>query len=406
MGIEPRPFTSRTRTPPLAARRGLRYCRPMDNNASLPPGDMPPLPPIAPPPVIQPPTASRRKGRGWKIALLILAVFVLAGVGAVILAVVGGLSHLPAPYASKSIGPRIEEIVIEDGPASTKIAVVELRGVITSEVIDPGGFNLADVIRAQLKRAEEDQRVKAVILKIESPGGEVLASDEINKAVAEFQRRCQKPVVASLGSLAASGGYYVAVASQWIVANELTLTGSIGVILSSWNYRGLMDKVGVRPFTYKSGKFKDMLSGSRNPEEIPPDERDMVQGLVDEVYRQFKQVVITGRETSARLNHQAGQSLVRDWETYADGRVLSGIEAYQYGFADELGNFAVALARARKLAGITDARVVRYQRRVDLADFFRFFGETEGRTVKLDVGLELPRLNAGQPYFLPVTYLP
>lgn len=328
------------------------------------------------------------------------------GFGVAALGLLGSITRLPTPYAQKPVGPRIEEIVVEDSSASAKIAVLELRGIITSEIIDPGGFSLADVIKAQLKRAEEDARVKAVILKIDSPGGEVLASDEINKAVTEFQSRTGKPVVASLGSLAASGGYYVAVGSRWIVANELTLTGSIGVILSSWNYRGLMDKVGVRPFTYKSGKFKDMLSGSRDPDDIPMEERTMVQGLVDEVYRQFKSVVAEGRESAARRNKQAGQKLVADWETYADGRVLSGSEAFQHGFVDELGNFSVAVARARKLADLPDAKIVRYQRRVDFADLFRFFGETEGRSMKLDLGVDLPKLNTGQLYFLPITHLP
>jgi protease-4 len=379
----------------------------MDNTTSLPPGAAPPPPPpIAPPPVIQPPPAQRRKRSGWKILLVVLAVLVVIGFGVAALGLLGSITRLPTPYAQKSVGPRIEEIVVEDSSASAKIAVLELRGIITSEIIDPGGFSLADVIKAQLKRAEEDARVKAVILKIDSPGGEVLASDEINKAVTEFQSKTGKPVVASLGSLAASGGYYVAVGSRWIVANELTLTGSIGVILSSWNYRGLMDKVGVRPFTYKSGKFKDMLSGSRDPGDIPAEERAMVQGLVDEVYRQFKSVVAEGRESAARRNKQAGQKLVDDWETYADGRVLSGSEAFQHGFVDELGNFSVAVARARKLADLPDAKIVRYQRRVDFADLFRFFGETEGRSMTLDLGVDLPKLNTGQLYFLPLTHLP
>lgn len=379
----------------------------MDNTTSLPPGAAPPPPPpIALPPVIQPPPAQRRKRSGWKILLVVLAVLVVIGFGVAALGLFGSITRLPTPYAQKSVGPRIEEIVVEDSSASAKIAVLELRGIITSEIIDPGGFSLADVIKAQLKRAEEDARVKAVILKIDSPGGEVLASDEINKAVTEFQSKTGKPVVASLGSLAASGGYYVAVGSRWIVANELTLTGSIGVILSSWNYRGLMDKVGVRPFTYKSGKFKDMLSGSRDPGDIPAEERAMVQGLVDEVYRQFKSVVAEGRESAARRNKQAGQKLVADWETYADGRVLSGSEAFQHGFVDELGNFSVAVARARKLADLPDAKIVRYQRRVDFADLFRFFGETEGRSMTLDLGVDLPKLNTGQLYFLPLTHLP
>ena len=117
-----------------------------------------------------------------------------------------------------------------------------------SRAMDQGGYNMVDVIKAQLKRAEEDDKVKAVILKVDSPGGEVLASDEISRAIADFQTKPHgKPVVCSMGSLAASGGYYVSAPCRWIVANDLTITGSIGVIMSTWNYRGLMDKVGLRP---------------------------------------------------------------------------------------------------------------------------------------------------------------
>src|SRR4029450_5729008 len=115
------------------------------------------------------------------------------------------------------------------------------------------------VVEEQFRRAAEDKRVKAVILKVNSPGGEVLASDDIYNIIEKFQNKTQKPVVAAMGSLAASGGYYVSAPCQWIVANEMTITGSIGVILHSFNYRGLMDKVGLRPVVYKSGKLKDML---------------------------------------------------------------------------------------------------------------------------------------------------
>src|SRR5205807_5034270 len=154
-------------------------------------------------------------------------------------------------------GPRLEEVIIEDNDAANKIAVVDIEGIITSKVIDGGGYNLVDIVKAQLKHAEDDDKVKAVILKVDSPGGEVLASDEIYRLISDFQKKSSKPVIGSMGNLAASGGYYVSAPCRWIVANDLTITGSIGVILHSWNYRGLMNKVGLRPDTYKSGKFKD-----------------------------------------------------------------------------------------------------------------------------------------------------
>ena len=385
----------------------------MENVSSSPAGaapSPPSPPPLAAPPAIQPPAPSApRKRNGWKIfAIVLLVILVLGG----ILGTIGLFSSFAlfqTPYAALGTGPRLEEVLVEDNDSRAKIALVEVQGIIASEIVDPGGFNMVDIIKAQLKRAAEDNRVKAVVLKVDSPGGEVLASDEINKAVAQFQKDSGKPVVASMGNLAASGGYYVSVASRWIVANEMTLTGSIGVIMSAWNYRGLMDKVGIRPFTYNSGKFKDMLSGSRLPDSIPAEEREMLQALIDEVFGQFKSVVANGRSAAANANAKtgkdAGRTLSEDWEKFADGRVMSGTEAFKLGFVDELGNFDKATARARKLAGIHDANVVRYQRHFDLADFFRFFGKTETRAVKVDLGIELPKLNAGQLYFLPPTYL-
>ena len=132
---------------------------------------------------------------------------------------------------TRDVGPRLEECVVEDHDAANKIAVIRVEGIITDQGIDRAGNSMVDVIRAQLNRAKKDNRVKAVILKVNSPGGEVLAADEIKKAVARFQEDSGKPVICSMGSLAASGGYYISAPSRWIVANPMTITGSIGVIL-------------------------------------------------------------------------------------------------------------------------------------------------------------------------------
>jgi protease-4 len=305
-----------------------------------------------------------------------------------------------------AVGPRLEEVVTEDNDASIKIAVIELDGIITSQALDQGGFSIVEVIKAQLKRAEEDERVKAVILKVDSPGGEVLASDEIYRALLEFQGKLRgKPVVCSMGNLAASGGYYVSAACRWIVANDLTITGSIGVILSTWNYRGLMDKVGLRPQTFKSGKYKDMLSGSRDPDSITEEERRMVQALVDETFGKFKDVVAEGRKRAHERNKDKGRALSEDWGEYADGRILSGTEAFKLGYVDELGTFEDAIKRAKSIAGIRNANLIEYQQRYDISDLFRLFGQTEAKVVKVDLGMEVPKLRAGQLYFLSPTFL-
>jgi protease IV len=256
---------------------------------------------------------------------------------------------------------------------------------------------MVDIIKAQLGRAEKDRRVKAVILKVDSPGGEVLASDDIARAITEFQDSSSKPVVVSMSSLAASGGYYVAAPCRWIVANELTITGSIGVIMSGWNYRGLMDKVGLRPEVYKSGRFKDMLRGSKTPEEITPAERAMVQKL--------KSVVAEGRKSAHEENAES-KPLADNWADYADGRVLSGKEAYELGFVDQLGSYDDAIAKAEELGKIEDsANVVEYRQRNDLAELFGMFGQSQSRALKVDLGLDLPKLQAGRMYFLSPLFL-
>jgi len=308
-----------------------------------------------------------------------------------------------------TVGPRLEEVVYEDNDSGNKIALVEVNGVITDRVIDQGGFGLVDLIKAQLKRAEEDDRVKAVLLKVDSPGGEVLASDDIYRLIKDFQTRTRKPVIASMGSLAASGGYYISAPCRWIVANELTLTGSIGVIMSSWNYRGLMDKVGVLPQTYKSGKFKDMLSGSREPDSVTPEEKKMLQGLIDETFAKFKSVVQEGRGQAYDRNKDGGDkghALSDDWQDYADGRVLSGTEALRLGFVDQLGGFDDAVDRAKKIAGVSQANLIQYQQRFDLSDVFRIFGKSDAKnSIKVDLGMDAPKLQAGKLYFLSPTFL-
>ena len=310
---------------------------------------------------------------------------------------------------TRTVGPRLEEVITEDNDASDKIAVIDVQGIITSHAFDSGGYGMVELIKAQLKHAEDDNKVKVVILKVDSPGGEVLASDEIYRAISDFQKNAHKSVVASMGNLAASGGYYVSAPCQWIVANPLTITGSIGVIMHSWNYRGLMNKVGLQPETYKSGKFKDMLSGERNPEEIPPEEREMVQGLINETYARFKSVVAKGRADAHERNKKSsandqGRTLARDWEDYADGRVLSGSEALKLGFVDQNGNFEDAVDRAKTIAGISSANLVEFRQRYDISDIFRLFGQSESRVVKLDLGVEGPKLQVGQLYFLSPTF--
>ena len=392
----------------------------MDENATPPAPNPAPEPPpsaqpapFAPPPLRTPPppryqpaayaAPAPRGGRGWKvfaIILCVLLVFVLIFNPLALLSdLAGGGGGFMAGHGS---GPQLQEHWIENNHSQNRLVVVPVEGVITGQSMGRGGPTMIDVIQEQLRIAADDKRVKAVVLKVNSPGGEVLASDDIYNLIAKFQKDTGKPVVAAMGSLAASGGYYVSAPCQWIVANELTITGSIGVIMHGYNYRGLMDKIGLRPETFKSGKFKDMLSGERTESETPPEERAMVQGLIDETYQKFKGIVAEGRHHAHEKNKKDGKELAANWADFADGRVLSGKQALDLGLVDELGDYDDALNRTLEIAGIKDesANIVEYQPKHDFADLFKMFGRSDARGLKVDLGVEMPKLHAGNMYFL------
>jgi len=392
----------------------------MDDRPPLPESvNVPPVPPppVAPPPIITPPPPPRRgSGAVWKVlAFLFLALLVLSlGLNGISMS---RNALLPRSRATADHNRLLQEVTLEHtNNTDNKIAVIDINGIISSGQVDQTDMTLVDYVSEQLQMAEHDSDVKAVILKVDSPGGEVLASDEINKAITRFEDDSHKPVIASMQSLAASGGYYVSVPCRWIVANELTLTGSIGVIMHDYNYRLLMDKIGIRPHVFKSGRFKDMLSGEREPDTdklSPEDQRNrdeedaMVQSLIDETFNRFKQVVKTGRERAARENDGAGKTLVDDWQDYADGRVLSGSQALNFGFVDELGDFHTAIQRAKTIANVSSASLIAYRMPFDFGEVLsHVFGKSDAPAIKVELGMDLPKLEAGRLYFIMPTAVP
>jgi len=153
-----------------------------------------------------------------------------------------------------------------------------------------------------------------------------------------------------------------------------------------------------------------MLSGSREPDSVTPEEKKMLQGLIDETFSRFKAVVQEGRTAAYDRNKDSkdkGHALSDDWQDYADGRVLSGTEALKLGFVDELGGFQDAVDRAKKMVGISQANLVQYQQRFDLSDVFRIFGKSDAKntSIKVDLGMDVPMLQAGKLYFLSPTFL-
>ena len=244
--------------------------------------------------------------------------------------------------------PRFREILLQRGARATteKIAVITMRGLISSSIPGNVSDSMVDDLRAALQQARDDSRVKAIVLEIDSPGGEVTASDEIYNAV--VKTRATKPVVVYMESLAASGGYYVSCGGRFLMANETTITGSIGVIIQTLNYEQLFNKIGLASVVFKSGKFKDMLNGARP---ITPEERELVQSFIMGTYDKFLGIVAKERNLPADLLRNS----------IADGRILSGKEALQNKLIDGLGELDDAFTKAKQLANAPDAKVVKYR---------------------------------------------
>lgn len=209
-----------------------------------------------------------------------------------------------------------------------KIGVIEVYGPIVS----------SDDLNKNIIEFRDNNSIKAVILRIDSPGGAVGPSQEIYNEVIKLQKK--KPVIVSMGSVAASGGYYIAAPAERLFANPGTITGSIGVIMSFPNYEGLMEKIGYSSVVVKSGRFKDIGSASRP---FRDDERQLMQALIDDVHSQFVEAVSLGREMPAEK--------VRD---LSDGRIFSGRQALAAGLIDELGGFQDAVDYTAKLTGMGD----------------------------------------------------
>ena len=283
-----------------------------------------------------------------------------------------------------------EEVVVQASGEDTgkRVAIVAVRGIISSA--EPGQLNetALDDLLAELKQAREDHTVGAVLLRIDSPGGEVTASDVLYQEV--VKTRAVKPVVVSMDSVAASGGYYVACAGSYLFAHETSITASIGVIMQSINYQSLLGKVGVEVNTFKSGAFKDMLNGAR---ELTEAEREYVQGLIDQSYGRFVGIVAKERHIE--------ESTLRSG--VADGRIVSGVDALREKLIDELGGFDEALAKARELAKAPGAAAIRYSAPMAFGRLFRLLSEapTKGAKVQVDLGGKLSsHLQSVRLYFL------
>ncbi len=242
---------------------------------------------------------------------------------------------------------------------SDKIAVISLSGLLTnmkSSSLLSQGSNVVSDLRETLDAAARDPSVKAVLLRINSPGGTVTASDMMYKDLMAFKARTHKPVVTCMMDVCASGGYYVSCASDYRVCYPTTITGSIGVIIETLNLNGTLHKLGADTDSVKSGPNKDMGSPFKPPAApdapLDPNDRALLQGIVNQFYAGFKAIV------KASPNHIADA----DWATVTDGRVYTGTDAVKIGLVDEVGTLDTAIAKAKELAHIQRAKIVMYTR--------------------------------------------
>jgi len=274
--------------------------------------------------------------------------------------------------------PRPLEETVVHGEAGPKILLLEIEGVIVEQAPDPDLFgpvedNPVSRVREQLDRARDDPEVRALLLRINSPGGTATASDLIYGEILRFKRERGVPVVAQLMGLATSGGYYVAMAADTIVAHPTTVTGSIGVRFVSVSLAGLLEKVGIEDQTLTAGSHKDAGSPLRR---LTGEERAHLQSVLDDLHARFEQVVAAGRPDLPPGG----------LERVADGSIFSAPQALELGLVDAIADLEESVARTRLAAGLTEARVVRYHRPREYANNLY----TRGGPLAPKLRLELP----------------
>ncbi len=305
---------------------------------------------------------------------------------------VGVVALLQAGCVTINLPPgpgALEEYKIS-GTGKDKVLLIDLSGVISSDNKDsfytyPG---MVATMKEELERAAKDERIKAVVIRINTPGGTVTASDILYHELKAFKTARKVPIVASIMDIGTSGGYYIAAAADTVMAHPSSVTGSIGVIMLTVNARGLLEKVGVEANAVTSGPRKDMGSPFRA---MLPEERAIFQGVIDSFYGRFLQVVQEGRP-----NLPAEQI-----RKLADGRIYSGEQAKAAGLIDEIGYLDDAIQAAKTKARLGEARVVTYRRPGEYQNniYSRLIGPSPGLAQFANLDL-LSLVRGGSPQFM------
>lgn len=301
--------------------------------------------PQSPPSAINEMSSPQKKRSGWKVLWGVLIGLVIIGNAALFMLLLGLAVFFSAGEKNQYI-----EAVIQSGPRSNKIAIINIQGIINAET--------AQDIFQQLKAAKKDKRIKGLILKVASPGGTISASDNIYNEIRKYRKETGKPIVAFMQGIAASGGYYTSAACNKIVAEPTTITGSIGVIMGYLVLKDLLEeKLGIHPVIVKSGRRKDWPSSFSKPTEEQLKYID--DKLIQPAYERFVNIVTDSRD---ELDIDQVRKL-------ADGSIYGAAEALEEKLIDKIGYLDEAIEEIKSLAKIDDAYVVEYQKPFSLANF-------------------------------------
>ncbi|MBC2181843.1 signal peptide peptidase SppA [Listeria sp. FSL L7-0233] len=282
----------------------------------------------------------------------------------------------------------LTETVIEEGGMDT-IAVLSVDGTIqdtgeSGSLFSDAGYNHS-LFMQQLEQVRNDDLIQGVLLYVNSPGGGVMESAQIRDKILQIKKERGIPFYVSMGSMAASGGYYISAPADKIFASKETLTGSLGVIMQSYDYSELMKKLGVSDNTIKSGEYKDIMSGTRPMTE---DEKKIMQSMIDDSYNEFVKVVAKGRDMP-----------IEQVRKIADGRIYDGRQAKEIGLIDEFGYQEDALEALKKEEGLSGATVIEYSAPEDFSSLFsvaaqKISGQNAdiSQLIKLTGTLKAPRM--------------
>lgn len=278
-------------------------------------------------------------------------------------------------------------------PVEPSIAHVDLEGVITSSQVSSWigqSGSMVEKFTKKMEKARKNDLIKAVVVRINTPGGEVTASDVLYHHIKKTAEK--KPVVIYMDSTATSGGFYAACGGTEIMANPTTMTGSIGVIISSYKYNQLFEKVGMESIVFTSGKFKDTLSGTRD---MRDDEKKLIQDMVDQTYERFLSIVKDARK-------DIPESELRN--SIADGRIISGAKALELKLIDGNGYIEDAYDRARELGNAPKAKIFKMEATPSLFSSIDTVARAKAAPAKVEVNLPNSlntQLKPGGMYLLP-----